>query len=399
MGDFVNKRIYLDHAATTQMSGQVLEYMLPYLREEYGNPSSIYDIGSANKKTLLTARKKIAAVLSCEPQNIYFTSGGTESDNWALVGVAESRAGMGRHLITTKMEHHAVLETCRYLESRGYEVTYLDVDELGMVDPAHVKRALRPDTILVSIMTANNEIGSIQPIAQIGKILKGCQALFHTDAVQAFGQIPLAPKELGVDLLSASAHKFYGPKGVGFLYIGDGIKLPSFLHGGKQERGMRAGTENVAFIAGMGEAARLAQETMEERTKKEAGLRDYMIHRLEQEIPYCRLNGSRKSRLPGNVNMGFSFIDGETIVIMLDMEGICCSSGSACSAGEAAASHVLKSIRLPDDIAKGSLRFTLGSETTKEDVDFAVDKIKMVLEKARKMNPAYTVFQKQNQKK
>lgn len=394
----MNKRIYLDHAATTRMSGQVLEYMMPYLRDEYGNPSSIYDIGSENKKALLTARKKIAGVLSCEPQNIYFTSGGTESDNWALVGTAESRADVGKHLITTKMEHHAVLETCKYLERRGYDVTYLDVDELGMVHPEQIERALRPDTILVSIMTANNEIGTIQPIARIGKILQGHKALFHTDAVQAFGQIPLAPKELGVDLLSASAHKFYGPKGIGFLYVGDGIRLPSFLHGGKQERGMRAGTENVAYIAGMGEAAKLAQETMEERTTRESQLRDYMIHRMEHEIPYCRLNGSRKNRLPGNVNMSFSFIDGETIVIMLDMEGICCSSGSACSAGQSSASHVLKSIHLPDDIAKGSLRFTLGDETTREEIDYAVEKIKEAIEKSRNMNPVYTGFIKRNRK-
>lgn len=394
----MNKRIYLDHAATTRMSGQVLEYMMPYLRDEYGNPSSIYDIGSENKKALLTARKKIAGVLSCEPQNIYFTSGGTESDNWALVGTAESRADVGKHLITTKMEHHAVLETCKYLERRGYDVTYLDVDELGMVHPEQIERALRSDTILVSIMTANNEIGTIQPIARIGKILQGHKALFHTDAVQAFGQIPLAPKELGVDLLSASAHKFYGPKGIGFLYVGDGIRLPSFLHGGKQERGMRAGTENVAYIAGMGEAAKLAQETMEERTTRESQLRDYMIHRMEHEIPYCRLNGSRKNRLPGNVNMSFSFIDGETIVIMLDMEGICCSSGSACSAGQSSASHVLKSIHLPDDIAKGSLRFTLGDETTREEIDYAVEKIKEAIEKSRNMNPVYTGFIKRNRK-
>lgn len=394
----MNKRIYLDHAATTRMSGQVLEYMMPYLRDEYGNPSSIYDLGSENKKALLSARKKIAGVLSCEPQNIYFTSGGTESDNWALVGAAESRAEMGKHLITTKIEHHAVLETGKYLERRGYDVTYLDVDELGMVHPEQIERALRPDTILVSIMTANNEIGTIQPIARIGRILQGHKALFHTDAVQAFGQIPLAPKELGVDLLSASAHKFYGPKGIGFLYVGDGIRLPSFLHGGKQERGMRAGTENVAYIAGMGEAAKLAQETMEERTARESQLRDYMIHRMEHEIPFCRLNGSRKNRLPGNVNMSFSFIDGETIVIMLDMEGICCSSGSACSAGQSSASHVLKSIHLPDDIAKGSLRFTLGDETTREDIDIAVDKIKEVIEKSRNMNPVYTAFVKRNRK-
>ena len=394
----MNKRIYLDHAATTQMSGKVLEFMLPYLRDEYGNPSSIYDLGSDNKRTLLTARKKIATVLSCEPQNIYFTSGGTESDNWALVGTAEARAGFGKHLITTKIEHHAVLETCHYLETRGFEVTYLDVDELGMVNPEHLKRALRPDTILVSVMTANNEIGTIQPIAQIGEILKKHPAWFHTDAVQAFGQIPVQPSEWNVDLLSASAHKFYGPKGIGFLYMRDGIKLPSFLHGGKQERGKRAGTENVASIAGMGEAARLAHEEMTKRIEKETQLRDYMIRRIENEIPYCRLNGSRNNRLPGNVNMSFQFVDGENMVIMLDMEGICCSIGSACMAGQSSASHVLQSIALPDDVARGSLRFSLGEETTREDIDRTIDILKEVLAKSRKMNPVYTSFVKKNQK-
>lgn len=394
----MNKRIYLDHAATTQLSGKVLEYMLPYLREEYGNPSSIYDLGADNKRALLTARKKIAAVLDGEPQNIYYTSGGTESDNWALVGTAELREKEGKHLITTKIEHHAVLETCHYLEKRGFEVTYLDVDELGMVRPEQVRRALRPDTILVSVMTANNEIGTIQPIQEIGELLKGHRAWFHTDAVQAFCQIPVIPAAWNVDLLSASAHKFYGPKGIGFLYVRDGIKLPSFLHGGKQERGLRAGTENVAYIVGMGEAARLAGETMSERLEQETALREYMIARIEKEIPYCRLNGSRQKRLPGNINMSFQFVDGETIVLMLDMEGICCSSGSACMAGQSSASHVLRSISLPEEIAKGSLRFSLGRENTREDIDFTVDKLKEVLAKSRQMNPVYTSFLKNNRK-
>lgn len=394
----MNKRIYMDHAATTQMSDEVLEFMLPYLREEYGNPSSIYDLGADNKRTILEARKKIAGVLSCEVQNIYFTSGGTESDNWALVGTAESRMKSGKHLITTKVEHHAILETCHYLEKRGFEITYLDVDELGRVSPEQVRRALRPDTILVSVMTANNEIGTIQPIREIGEVMKNHPAWFHTDAVQAFGQIPVCPKDWNVDLLSASAHKFYGPKGIGFLYMGDGISLPSFLHGGKQERGKRAGTENVAYIAAMGEAAKIAGETMEKRTARETELRDYMIQRIETEIPYCRLNGSRKKRLPGNVNVSFQFVDGETIVIMLDMEGICCSSGSACSAGQSSASHVLQSIHLPEDVAKGSLRFTLGEDTTKEDIDFTIDTLKEVLAKSRQMNPVYTSFVKRNKK-
>ncbi len=395
----MDKRIYLDNAATTQISDEVLSYMLPYLKEEYGNPSSIYDLGADNKRALLTARKSIAGVLGCEPQNIYFTSGGTESDNWALIGSAESRCQTGRHIITSKIEHHAVIHTCEYLEKRGFEVTYLDVDEQGRVDPERLKKALRRDTILVSIMTANNEIGTIQPIERIGQILKKHPALFHTDAVQAFGHIPVLPEQWQVDLLSASGHKFHGPKGTGFLYIRDGVKLPSFLHGGKQERGMRAGTENVAAIAGMGKAAEIAGKTMQKRIEQETALRDYMIHRIEREIPYCRLNGPRTDRLANNVNMSFSFVDGETIVILLDMEGICASSGSACTAGQAASSHVLTEIGLPEEIARGALRFTLSEKTSRQDIDDTVDVLKQVLEKNRKMNPAYSAFVKLNQKR
>ncbi len=395
----MNKRIYLDNAATTKISDEVFEYMLPYLKEAYGNPSSIYDFGEENKQTLLTARKSIARVLECEPQNIYFTSGGTESDNWALIGTAESRSELGRHIITTGIEHHAVVNTCRYLENRGYEVTYLKVDEQGRVDPLRLQRALRKDTILVSIMTANNEIGTIQPIEAIGRLLKNHPALFHTDAVQAFGHIPVLPEKWNVDLLSASGHKFHGPKGSGFLYVRDGIKLPPFLHGGKQERGLRAGTENVAAIAGMGKAAEIAGRAMRNRIQREASLRDYMIHRIETEIPFCRLNGPRKNRLSNNVNVSFEFVDGETIVILLDMEGICCSSGSACSAGQAVSSHVLKEIGLSDEIARGAIRFTLNEETTREDVDYTVERLKEVLDKNRKMNPLYLSFSQMNQKR
>ncbi|MCH5265010.1 MAG: cysteine desulfurase [Lachnospiraceae bacterium] len=395
----MNKRIYLDNAATTRISDEVLETMMPYLKEEYGNPSSIYDLGADNKRALLTARKQIAGVLSCEPQNIYFTSGGTESDNWALIGIAESRASQGRHIITSKIEHHAVLNTCKYLEKRGYEITHLDVDEQGFVQPERLMRALRQDTILVSIMTANNEIGTIQPIGKIGCLLKEHPAVFHTDAVQAFGHIPLSPKQWGVDLLSASSHKFHGPKGCGFLYIRDGLKLPAFLHGGKQERGMRAGTENVAGIVGMGKAAELAGTRMKEHEPYQRSLRDYMIHRIESEIPYCRLNGPRRNRLANNVNVSFSYVEGETIVIMLDMEGICTSSASACSAGQSASSHVLREIGLPEDMAKGALRFTLNEETTKEDIDYTVEKLKEALEKSRKLNPQYTSFAKWNMRR
>lgn len=395
----MDRRIYLDNAATTRISDEVYEYMLPYLKEAYGNPSSIYDLGADNKQTLLTARKAIAGVLQCEPQNIYFTSGGTESDNWALIGIAESRSSLGRHVITTGIEHHAVVNTCKYLEKRGYEVTYLPVDEQGRVNPDHLRRALRRDTILVSIMTANNEIGTIQPIQEIGEILENHPAVFHTDAVQAFGHIPVLPEKWKVDLLSASGHKFHGPKGSGFLYVRDGIKLPPFLHGGKQERGLRAGTENVAAIAGMGKAAEIAGGTMEERNRCETALRDYMIHRIETEIPFCRLNGPRQKRLSNNVNISFEFVDGETIVILLDMEGICSSSGSACSAGQAVSSHVLQEIGLSDETARGALRFTLNEETTKEDIDYTVERLKEVLEKNRNMNPLYQSFIRMNRKR
>lgn len=395
----MNRRIYLDHAATTPLSDEVLKAMMPYLKENYGNPSSVYDLGADTLSALLQARRAIAATLQCDPQNIYFTSGGTESDNWALVGIAEQYKQKGKHIITSKIEHHAILNTCSYLEKRGYEVTYLDVDEQGFVRMDQLKRALRPDTILVSIMTANNEIGTIQPLREIGRLLRQSQALFHTDAVQAYGQIPIAIKEWGIDLLSASAHKFYGPKGAGFLYLRDGIKLPSFLHGGKQERGMRAGTENVPAIVGMGKAASLAMESLEEHSMREAKLRNYLIHRIEQEIPYCHLNGPRNHRLPNNVNVSFAFVEGETIVIMLDMEGICASAGSACTAGQSVASHVIDALGLSADMTRGTLRFTLGRETTREEIDQTVDALKKVLDKSRKLNPSYTAFIKRNRKR
>ena len=395
----MNQKIYLDHAATTPLSEEALREMLPYLKENYGNPSSIYDLGADNKSALLQARRSIATTLQCEPQNIYFTSGGTESDNWALVGIAEQYAAKGKHIITSKIEHHAILNTCAYLEKRGYEITYLDVNEQGIVRLDQLKRVLRPDTLLVSIMTANNEIGTIQPVREIGQIVKQSNAFFHTDAVQAYGQIPISLRDWEIDMLSASSHKFYGPKGAGFLYIRDGIRLPSFLHGGKQERGMRAGTENVPAIVGMGKAAQLAMDTMEERGKKETELRDYMIHRMEQEIPYCHLNGSRKKRLPNNVNISFSFVDGETVVILLDMEGICASAGSACTAGQSVASHVIAALGLPADLARGTLRFTLGKQTTKSEIDQTVEALKKILSKNRKLNPRYTAFIQNNRKR
>ena len=395
----MDQTIYLDNAATTKISDDVLACMLPYLKDSYGNPSSVYDLGAENKDALTRARHQIAKVLSCEPSCIFFTSGGTESDNWALIGTAESRSHLGKHLITSKIEHHAVLHTCEYLEKRGFEITYLDVDEQGFVKKETLMNALRPDTILVSIMTANNEIGTIQPMAELGEVLKDHPALFHTDAVQAFGQLPVRPENWHVDLLSASSHKFHGPKGIGFLYIRQGVDLPSFLHGGKQEKGRRAGTENVASIIGMGRAAEIAAETMEERVQKETLLRDYMISRIEKEIHFCHLNGPRKHRLANNVNFCFSFAEGETLVVLLDMEGICCSGGSACTSGQAASSHVLRAIHLDPDTARGALRFTLSESTTREEIDYTVEALKKVLLQSRRMNSSFLGFMKWNRRR
>ena len=379
----MSQTIYFDNAATTPLSEQVLEEMMPYLKDSYGNPSSVYDLGVANKSALLTARKRIAKTLNCaNPQNIYFTSGGTESDNWAIIGTAEQCKKNGNHIITSKIEHHAVLNTCAYLEERGFEITYLDVDEQGFIKPEKLLQALRKDTILVSIMTANNEIGTIQAIPELASLVKAnSRAIFHTDAVQAYGQIPIDITKMNVDLLSASAHKFYGPKGAGFLYIREGVNLPSFHHGGKQERGLRAGTENVPALVGMGKAAQLANEILTEKSNTMSQLRDYMIHRIEQEIPYCHLNGSRRKRLPNNINISFSFVDGETIVILLDMEGICVSAGSACHAGQSIPSHVIEAIGLTGSLARGTVRFTLSSHTTKEEIDRTVDALKEIIEK------------------
>ncbi len=395
----MSQKIYLDHAATTPLDEEVLLEMMPYLNEKHGNPSSIYDLGTDNKTAIQNARKTISTTLSCNPNNIYFTSGGTEADNWALIGIAEQFATKGRHIITSKIEHHAILNTCYYLEKRGYEITYLDVDEQGFVKTEQLKNVLRPDTILVSVMTANNEIGTIQPVSEIGNIVKQSNALFHTDAVQAYGQIPLAINEWNIDLLSASSHKFYGPKGAGFLYIREGIQMSSFLHGGKQENGLRAGTENVPAIVGMGKAAEVAYKTLDRRLKKESLLRDYMIHRIEREIPYCHLNGSRKRRLPNNVNVSFSFVDGETVVILLDMEGICASSGSACTSGQSVVSHVIHALGLEEELALGTLRFTLGQKTTKDEIDETVRMLKKIIMENRNMNQKYISFIRNNQKR
>lgn len=388
----MKKIIYLDNAATTRTAPEVVDAMLPYFTENYGNPSSIYGFASANKEVIARQRETIADVLGAKANEIYFTAGGTESDNWALTATAEAYGAKGKHIITSRIEHHAVLHTCAYLEKRGYEVTYLDVDENGLVDPRKVEEAIRPDTILISIMAANNEIGTIQPIREIGEIAHAHGVLFHTDAVQAFAQIPINVDECHIDMLSASGHKLNGPKGIGFLYIRKGVKIRSFIHGGAQERKRRAGTENVPGIAGLGKAVELAAATMEERAAKETELRDYAISRIEKEIPYCRLNGDRVKRLPNNINFSFRFIEGESMLIKLDFKGICASSGSACTSGSLDPSHVLLAIGLPHEIAHGSLRMTLGADTTKEDIDYTVDCLKEIVEEIRSMSPLYEDF-------
>lgn len=388
------KVIYLDHAATTAARPEVVEAMLPYFTEKFGNPSSIYSIASGNKKVITDVRETIAKSLNTNTQDIYFTAGGSESDNWALKATAEAYGNKGKHIITTKIEHHAILHTCEYLEKKGFEVTYLDVDENGVVKLDQLKAAIRPDTILISVMFANNEIGTIQPIEEIGTIAKEHGILFHTDAVQAYGQIPIDVDKMHIDMLSASGHKLNGPKGIGFLYIRKGLKLRSFVHGGAQERSRRAGTENVTGIVGLGKAVEIAMATMEERTAKETAMRDHLITRILAEIPYARLNGHRNDRLPNNVNISFQFIEGESLLIMLDMKGICASSGSACTSGSLDPSHVLLAIGLPHEIAHGSLRLTLGDENTMEEMDYVVDSLKEIVGKLRAMSPLYEDFVK-----
>lgn len=388
----MEKLIYLDNAATTPVKKEVLEAMMPYFTEKFGNPSAVYGFASENKNVVTEARETIAKALGTNTQDIYFTAGGSESDNWALKATAEAYKQKGNHIITTKIEHHAILHTCEYLEQNGFEVTYLDVDEHGTVKLDELKKAIRPTTILISVMFANNEIGTIQPIKEIGEIAKEHDILFHTDAVQAFGQIDIKVDEYHIDMLSASGHKLNGPKGIGFLYIRKGLKLRSFIHGGAQERKRRAGTENVPGIVGLGKAVEIAMETMKERIEKEIELRDMLIQRVLTEIPYTRLNGDRTKRLPNNANFSFQFIEGESLLIMLDMKGICGSSGSACTSGSLDPSHVLLAIGLPHEIAHGSLRLTLSDETTKEDIEYVVQSVKEIVEKLRSMSPLYEDF-------
>ena len=383
----MGKYIYLDNAATTKTAPEVVDAMLPYFNQFYGNPSSIYSLAAESKKAVTDAREIIAESLGAKAQDIYFTAGGSESDNWALKAAAEAYASKGKHIITSAIEHHAILHTCEYLEKQGYEVTYVGVDENGILKLDELKAAIRPDTILISVMFANNEIGTIQPIKEIGEIAKEHGILFHTDAVQAYGQLPIDVEEYHIDMLSASGHKLNGPKGIGFLYIRKGLKLRSLIHGGAQERSRRAGTENVPGIVGLGAAASRAMSTMRQRTEYEIGLRDYLISEIEAKIPYCRLNGDRHNRLPNNVNFSFQFIEGESLLIMLDMKGICASSGSACTSGSLDPSHVLLAIGLPHEIAHGSLRLTISEETTKEDIDFTVAAVAEIVEKLRAMSP------------
>lgn len=392
----MSRFVYLDNAATTSTKKEVVDAMYPFFTENFGNPSSVYDFAAKNKKAVNDSRQTIADALHADVRDIYFTAGGSESDNWALIATAEAYENKGKHIITSKIEHHAILHTCDYLESRGFEITYIDVDENGILKLDELKKAIRPDTILISVMFANNEIGTIQPIKEIGEIAKEHGILFHTDAVQAFGQIPINVDELHIDMLSASGHKLHGPKGIGFLYIRKGLKLRSFIHGGAQERKRRAGTENVPGIVGLGKAVSIAVETMDERIKHETEVRDYMIEKIKKTIPYCRLNGDRTKRLPNNVNFSFQFVEGESLLIMLDMEGICASSGSACTSGSLDPSHVLLAIGLPHEIAHGSLRMTLSEETTIEDADYVIDKLQGIVAKLRSMSPLYEDFVKKN---
>lgn len=394
----MSKLIYLDNAATTAVRPEVFEAMKPHFLEEYANPSSVYTFAQHSARAVENARSQIADMLHAKTSEIYFTAGGSESDNWAIKAIADLKKEKGKHIITSKIEHHAVLHTCEYLEKQGYEVTYLNVDENGLISLEELKASIRPDTILISIMFANNEIGTIEPIAEIGKIAKEHNIIFHTDAVQAFAHVPIDVEEMNIDALSASGHKFNGPKGIGFLYLRSNIRIQPLIHGGAQERGKRAGTINTPGIVGMGKAAELAQKEMDSRIEKETQVRDYLIQKIRDKIPYVKLNGDEQKRLPNNVNFSFRFVEGEALLLMLDRAGICGSSGSACTSGSLDPSHVLLAIGLPHEIAHGSLRLTLSEETTKEDADYVVEQLQTIIEKLRSMSPLYEDFVKGEQK-
>lgn len=385
----MKRTVYLDNAATTKVDPDVLEVMLPYWKEEYGNPSSIYQIGSRAKAAIEEARAKVAEIFHAKPKEIYFTSCGTESDNWAIISYALANRTKGNHIITSKIEHHAVLHSCAWLEKNGYEVTYLDVDEYGRVSVDDFREAIRPDTILASIMFANNEIGTIQPIRELAEVAHEKDIFFHTDAVQAIGDQEINVQELGVDAFSLSGHKIHGPKGIGMLYLRQGIKLPAYIHGGAQERNKRAGTENVAFIVGLAKAIEKAYTNREERLDKIREVRDYLREKIEAEIPHIRFNGHPTDRLANNLSVCFEFIEGESLLLMLDMEGIAGSSGSACTSGSLDPSHVLLAIGLPHEIAHGSLRLSLSEETTKAEIDYVVEKLAIIVDRLRQMSPLY----------
>jgi len=387
MGD--KRIIYMDHSATTYVRKEVMEAMAPYHAEHFGNPSSIYGIARDSKKAVDAARVQVANALGAEPDEIYFTSGGSESDNWAIKGIASASVKKGNHIVTSKIEHHAVLHTCQFLEKNGFTVTYLPVDEYGLVSPAELEKAITDRTILVSIMYANNEIGTIEPVAELGAVARKHKIPFHTDAVQAIGNVPIDVKAQNIDLLSLSAHKFYGPKGVGVLYIRKGTKIDNLIHGGGQERRRRAGTENLAGIVGLGKAIELATADIEGHNRKIRALRDRLLKGIRETIPNTHLNGHPEKRLPGNINISFEFIEGESMLLWLDDEGICASTGSACTSGSLEPSHVLLATGLPVEISHGSLRLTLGNVNTDADVDFVLEVLPKVVQKLRAMSPLY----------
>ncbi|MFT8341217.1 MAG: cysteine desulfurase NifS [Clostridium beijerinckii] len=391
------KNVYMDYSATTYVKPEVLEEMLPYFTEKFGNPSSFYGISRETKRAIDKAREQIAEALNCLPDEVYFTGGGSEADNWAIKGIASAHKNKGNHIITTKIEHHAVLHTCEYLEKNGFDVTYLDVDEEGFIKLDDLRNAITDKTILVSIMFANNEIGTIQPIKEIGEICREKKVLFHTDAVQAVGNVPVDVKEMNIDMLSLAGHKIYGPKGIGVLYIKKGIKIDNLIHGGAQEKNRRAGTENIASIVGLGKALELATNNLEEHMKRLTALREKLIAGL-LEIPYTKLNGPRgDKRLPGNVNVCFRFIEGESILLSLDFKGVCASSGSACTSGSLDPSHVLLAIGLPHEIAHGSLRLSMGEGSTEEDVDYVLEVVPPIIERLRNMSPLWDDFLKKGE--
>lgn len=390
----MNKKIYMDNAATTRVLPEVLEAMTSFFTEEYFNPSSAYEVAGLVAKKVAGARELIAETLGAKEREIFFTGGGSESDNWAIKGVADALRDKGNHIITTKIEHHAVLHTCEFLEKHGYEVTYLPVDEKGRISLKELEEAIRPTTVLISVMFANNEIGTIEPVKEIGEIAHKHGVYFHTDAVQAFGHEHINVNEMNIDLLSASGHKFNGPKGIGFLYIRTGVKISNLIHGGAQELGRRAGTTNAPGIVGLATAAGISVANMDSRRKHEKRLRDMLIDRVLKEIPYTRVNGDLENRLSNNANFCFRFVEGESLLIMLDQKGICGSSGSACTSGSLDPSHVLLAIGLPHEIAHGSLRLTISTDTTEADIDYAVESLKSIVERLRSMSPLYEDFVK-----